>query len=149
MKHFNISIFSLFLIFFCFSCELENENTLSQVDEDSHNSGNDCLLCHKSQGNGEGIFSIAGTVYDSLKQSVYTNARVYVYNGPNTSGVLLFSIPVDQSGNFYTSTKVDFTKDIYVGVKSNNGTMLYMNSKLTAGNCNSCHGKATDYIWVK
>lgn len=131
------------------SCEIENEGKESNSEEDSHNVGNDCLLCHKDGGNGQGIFSVAGTIYDSTQTAVLSGSTVYLYTGPNATGTLLATIPTDGSGNFYTSAKLNLSNGVYAQVKASNGHIKEMGSKIMNGACSSCHGQTTDKIWVK
>ncbi|MEI7595415.1 MAG: hypothetical protein WCK02_06675 [Bacteroidota bacterium] len=146
--------FSAIAIAICYvvlasSCERENEARSSESGEDSHNTGVDCMICHKKDGNGKGIFTVAGTVYDSIQKNIVTGATVRLYSGANATGTLLATIPNDQSGNFYISNTIDFTKDVYVSVKSRSGNIKEMNGKIKTGACTSCHGTTTDVVWVK
>ena len=81
------------------------KNISSTHDDESHNMGQNCLNCHKSGGSGEGWFSLAGTVYDSLKTATLPNSTVKLYSGPNGTGSLIGIIEVDGLGNFYTTNR--------------------------------------------
>lgn len=122
------------------SCEKEeNEAKISSFNSDeSHRMGENCMNCHKSGGEGEGIFTIAGTVYDATQTSPFPNATVKIYSGSNASGSLLASIEVDKNGNFYTTKGMDFSNKVYTMVESNSG-IKYMQSGISIGACNSCH----------
>ena len=57
-------------------------------------------------------------------------------------------IQVDGKGNFYTTETIDFGEGLYTLAEGNTNTE-HMNSKITSGQCNSCHGISTDRIWIK
>ena len=129
--------------------ENENETKISTYQsDDSHNTGSNCMSCHKSGGSGEGWFTIAGTVYDSTKSSIYPGSTIKLFSGPNESGTLISSVQVDKNGNFYTTEKIDFQMDLYVSAEGTS-SIHHMITKLPNGQCNSCHGTSTDKIWVK
>ena len=133
------------------SCEKENENEtkISTFNSDeSHNSGQNCMDCHVSGESGEGWFTIAGTVYDSTLNSIYPNALVELYTGPNSTGTLITTIQVDALGNFYTTESVDLKEGLYPTVVGNVES-TYMAGAITSGQCNQCHGVSTDKIWTK
>ena len=67
-----VLMFSVFV-----SCENEddengeNKDMSSSFNEnESHNAGQNCMACHKSGGQGEGWFTVAGTVYNASKTAV-------------------------------------------------------------------------------
>ena len=132
------------------SCEKEeNETKISSYNEDeSHRAGENCVSCHTSGGSGEGWFTIAGTVYDSLKTSTFPNSTVRLFTGPNGSGSLISTIEVDALGNFYTTENIDFGNGLYTSVEGNL-YVTHMNSIITSGQCNGCHGENTDRIWAQ
>ncbi|MFN5416757.1 MAG: hypothetical protein ACK5B9_06835 [Flavobacteriia bacterium] len=132
-----------------FSCEKEgNETKISTHNsDDSHNNGNNCMNCHKSGGEGEGWFNVAGSVYDANLNVSYPNSTVKLYTSPNGGGSLKYTFEVDGLGNFYTTDKIDFGSGLYPAVTGNNGTK-YMSSAITSGQCNSCHNVSTDKIWT-
>ena len=148
----NFRIFSaLILMIFIFqSCEEnENESLVSANNgTKSHNMGLDCMNCHKSGGEGEGLFIVAGTVYNSGFTAVQPNGIVKLYTGANGTGTLKGTIPVDGKGNFYTTNTLDFTGGLYPAVTNTTGSVSYMSSPVTNGKCNSCHGSSTDKIFV-
>lgn len=150
-KLFMLLVFSLVL---AVSCEKENENeneggneskTSSANSSESHNMGQNCMNCHKQGGQGEGWFSIAGTVYDTSLTKVYTSATVKLYTAPNGGGTLKYTIPVDKKGNFYTTNAADFSAGLYPVVVGSTSTQ-FMSSSITTGQCNSCHGVSTSKI---
>ena len=107
------------------------------------------MQCHKSGEEGEGHFKVAGTVYDSTKNNVYPNATIKLFSAAIGGGDLIKTIEVDGNGNFYTTDKVKFKKDVYPSVTGVNGDVKYMSTPITKGNCNSCHGVTTNKLWVK
>ena len=132
------------------SCEDEgNETKISSYNSDeSHKAGQDCMICHVSGGDGEGWFTVAGTVYDSVQTSALPNAIVKLYTGSNGAGDLVATVEVDQNGNFYTTKVIDFGTGLYTLVEGNT-TTKNMYSSITSGKCNNCHGASTDRIWAK
>lgn len=114
----------------------------------SHNTGQNCMSCHHPGGSGDGSFIIAGTVYDSTGSSTMPNVLVSLHSEPDGMGAKLAEIEVDELGNFYTTETFEFGDGLYTGVTGNTAT-LYMQSAITNGACNSCHGVDTDRIRSK
>jgi len=106
-----------------------------------------CMECHKIGGSIEGWFTVAGTVYDDTKTSIFPNATISLTTGPNGTGTLVSSVEVDKKGNFYTTEMVDFGNGLYATVEGNSG-INHMNAMVQSGQCNSCHGNSTDRIWT-
>lgn len=132
------------------SCEEDELNATlisSNGSLKSHNMGANCMNCHAQGGDGEGRFKVAGTVYDSLGTAPYPNATVQLYDQPNGTGTLAYTIEVDGKGNFYTTENIDFAKGLYPAVMGNVGAR-YMQSSIPNGQCNSCHGSSTGKIWT-
>ncbi len=138
------------LAFFTASCEKEeNETNISYHNTSkSHNTGVNCMNCHKSGGEGEGIFQAAGSVYDSLLASPYANATIKLYTGPNGTGTLKATIDGDLLGNFFTTNTIDFSTPLYPAVAGST-TIKYMSTPITTGACYSCHSVTTSRIWTK
>lgn len=133
----------------CEKGEGENETNISSyLSERSHHTGDNCMNCHQSGGPGEGWFTVAGTVYRSDKSSVYPGATVRLYTGPAGTGSLMATIEVDKKGNFHTTEAVDFGSGLYPVVEGDQGSRS-MNSAISNGQCNSCHGSGTDRIWTE
>jgi hypothetical protein len=134
------------------SCEKEdheNETKISSFDStESHKAGQDCMICHKSGGSGEGWFTVAGTLYDSTKMVPFPNANIKLFTGPDGTGTLKMTIQVDGRGNFYTTESIDFEDGLYTLAEGRLGAQN-MHTSFTSGACNSCHGNSTDRIWVK
>lgn len=126
----------------------ENETKISATgSSESHNTGENCMMCHVKGGEGEGWFTAAGTAYNSQQSQVYPNATVRLYTGPNGSGTLVHTIYGDRLGNFYTTEKIDFSDGLYPAIEGASGTQ-YMPDPVTHGDCNSCHGNSTGRIWT-
>lgn len=126
------------------------EKKISQYDSNkSHYTGQDCMQCHTSGGEGEGHFKVAGTVYDSTKINVYPKATIKLYSAAQGGGDLIKTIEVDGNGNFYTTEKVKFNKDVYPSVEGVGGDVKFMSTPISKGNCNSCHGVTTSNLWAK
>lgn len=134
-----------------FACDEEGDDEkLVSVNgsTESHKAGENCMSCHKSGGSGEGIFVVAGTVYNSNKTAVYPNATIRLYSGPNATGTLVGMVEVDGKGNFYTTESTDFGTGLYVSVEGNTSTN-HMISKVTDGACNSCHDDSSNRVWTE
>lgn len=137
--------------YFLQSCEKEgNETNISSHNlTESHNMGRNCMECHKKKGGGEGWFTVAGTVYDSLKTTTISNATIKLYTAPNATGTLKYTIDGDANGNFYTTDAIDFSTPLYPAVTGLE-TTKYMSMAITQGKCNSCHGDPSgNKIWTR
>ncbi len=130
------------------SCKKENNETLISKNgqNESHQQGNNCMKCHTSGGKGEGYFVVAGTVYSLNLQATLPNGLILFFSGPNGSGTLLKTIETDQLGNFYSTEDFDFSAGVYTAAAGND-TTIYMNARVTTGQCNSCHGQSTEMIY--
>ena len=135
------------------SCTKDNESSggtkISQAGgNESHNMGQNCMNCHKSGGEGDGIFKVAGTVYNSLLTATYSNAVIKLYTLANGGGTLRATINGDAKGNFYTTENVDFTGGLYPAILGSTGNIKYMLEPINTGACASCHGGSTSKLWV-
>lgn len=134
------------------SCEKESEggnetNLSSNGSSESHNMGRNCMDCHQKGGEGEGWFTVAGTLYNELNNSPAPNGLVELYTGPNGTGKVAYTLEVDSRGNFYTTENINFGNGLYpVAVSSQ--SRKYMPDAVTSGQCNSCHGDSTHKIWA-
>jgi len=128
--------------------EGDNTNEGSFNGGTSHNMGKNCMNCHKSGGQGEGIFTVAGTVYDAQKTNTFSNATVKLFTGTNGTGTLKYTFQADTRGNFYTTGNVTFGSGLFPAVQGKSSTN-YMSSAITTGQCNSCHGASQDRIWAQ
>jgi hypothetical protein len=148
-----INFIPVVLIVSCFTlftnCKKENESKISSYgDNKSHNSGQNCMNCHKQGGSGDGLFQIAGTVYNSTFSAVYSDATIKLYTEANGAGTLKYTIEGDVLGNFYTTENIDFGSGLFVAVQGNSATH-YMSSIISTGQCNSCHSGSTGKIWAE
>lgn len=147
----------LFLIFIlasltissCSHYDAEKKETKISVngDDESHNNGRNCMDCHKTGGEGEGWFQVAGSVYKSDKQSHNPNGKIYLYTDPDGKGTLKYTIEVDALGNFYTTRDIKFDGGLYPVHENTNGIKKFMQSPIISGQCQSCHNVSTDKIW--
>ena len=78
----------------------------------------------------------------------YPNATVRLYTGPGGTGEMKAVVEVDRLGNFYTTEHIDFGTGLYATVEGSLETNI-MNTPLSHGECNQCHGSSTDRIWTE
>jgi hypothetical protein len=146
----NPTFFLLTIAFISFqSCKKnKSETNISATNKsESHNMGQNCMNCHKSGGDGEGWFQVAGTVYDTTLSKTNPNTTVRLYSDAQGSN-LKYTVQVDALGNFYTTETIDFGSGLYPVVVGKT-ISKHMASPITSGQCNSCHGVSTDKIWTK
>lgn len=145
-----VSAVAILMVFqSCENEENENETLISTYgSNESHNIGQNCMGCHQLGGSVEGWFTTAGTVYDHTKSSTFPNASIRLYTGPNGTGTLRATVQGDLKGNFYTTEAIDFGDGLYATVECEE-ELHHMQSPITTGQCNSCHGTSTDRIWTK
>ena len=118
----------------------DNEQSASTWgDDESHYFGNNCMDCHYTEGRGEGWFTVAGSASGSNH-----GATVEITSGPQGTGDLIRSVEIDALGNFYTTQSTDFKEGVYVGLRSPNGNIEYMDGYILNGQCNLCHGTEID-----
>lgn len=132
-------------------CEKDDNKVMnSQKDgTDSHKHGEDCMSCHSSGGSGEGVFTIAGSIYNDDMLTPYPNGTVELKIDIAGSVNMVKTLEVDARGNFYTTDPFDFSEGAYTSIWSINGKEYDMNSKISSGSCNSCHGNSTEKLWIK
>lgn len=104
---------------------------------------------HISGGSGAGWFKLAGSVYNSTREKSYPNKMIKLYTESDGNGNLIKTIEVDGNGNFHTTEDIDFTNELFTSVTSLYGNVNNMNSSISTGMCNSCHGNSTNNIWVE
>lgn len=134
-----------------FSCNKEGENETKvsrNGGTESHNTGQNCMNCHKTGGSGEGRFTVAGTLYTTDLSTPSPNGVVKLYTDVNGAGQLKATIYVDAKGNFYTTEAIDFSQGLYPVVTGSSGNSQYMPPMISTGACNSCHGTNTTKLWV-
>ncbi|MEN9998666.1 MAG: hypothetical protein RI922_1656 [Bacteroidota bacterium] len=137
-------------IFSTVGCEKKGKcgstNISSAGSNKSHNFGQNCMNCHKSGGEGDGCFSVAGSTSNSSLTSPLSSGTVKLYTAANGGGTLKYTIQIDAKGNFHTTESIDVT-GLYPAVTGSDGTPHYMGSSLSSGACNSCHGVSTVKLW--
>lgn len=133
----------------CSHYEMQKKETkISKIgDNESHNNGRNCMDCHKTGGEGEGWFQVAGSVYKSDKLSHNPDGKIYLYSDPDGKGTLKYTIEVDGEGNFYTTKSINFEGGLYPVHENTNGVKKFMQSPILSGQCQSCHNVSTDRIW--
>ena len=127
-----------------FACEKEG----GEIVGASHNAGNNCLVCHKSGGQGDGIFTAGGTVYKTGTTTGLSGVSVKIFSNTEGTGTPVATMTSDNGGNFYSKSSINFGTGLFVKVSSSNGTSA-MGSSITSGACNGCHGIVTDKIFVQ
>lgn len=151
MKNLSFAL-AVFMLLVLFSCENEESGeqrdlTSTALSSESHNNGLNCMDCHKSGGQGDGWFNLAGSVYNSTQTVPYITASVELRTEQSGAGTLVQRVEVDQNGNFYTTNPVDFGTGLYASVVGGINTK-YMTAMVTTGACNSCHN-ASQRIWAE
>jgi hypothetical protein len=134
------SITFILLVVALVSCDQESEDEGEYGS--SHNTGKNCLSCHSN-------FKLAGSVYNKALTSAFPGAKIKITTLANGAGTVLATLTSDNSGNFHTSSSISFGSGVFVSVESTSGTIKYMNSALTTGACNSCHGLSTSKVWAE
>ena len=152
MKLKSIQLFALILLLVsmqsCSGDEYGSITTSQTGSSASHNAGRNCMDCHKPGGGEAPVWKVAGTVYNDALTATNPNATVKLYTGPDGTGTLIASLPVDAKGNFYTSSTINFTGGLYPSVTGGTSTNS-MSSAITSGACNSCHdGVSRSRIWI-
>ena len=137
----------LVLVLIVGSCEKdENEVMNSRAnDTESHRHGENCMECHIDGGKGEGIFTVAGSLYAEDLITPFTSGKVELYGDPVTG--IVRSLEVDGRGNFYTTEPIDFSGGLHTRVVGD--TILEMKGLITQGGCNGCHGSSAPRLWLK
>lgn len=131
------------------SCKKNKNCDETKISEngqsESHNNGRDCMECHKSSGDGEGCFNIAGSVFNSGGGNL-SGGTVRLFSEPNAQGTLLATLQIDNLGNFFTTGDFVVGNGYYPQVEDANGNIKNMPTLATSGSCNSCHGVNTAKI---
>lgn len=130
----------------------KNPKESSANDDESHNSGQDCMSCHNKQGNeaaSEGWWNVAGTVYSN--NSPANNVTIELWSEPNGKGFRILTLTSDKKGNFYTSKIINFNGGCYPLVKNGNKTKAMLSAFKGGMSCSnsSCHGGIIDQIDIK
>jgi len=151
MKAIKTIFFVAFLSTALFSCEREGsgkceEINISTTTRASHNRGENCTKCHTLGEDGNGCFTIAGTAFKNDKTTPLIDAVMVLFNRDANDWTKITGevkrLPIDKSGNFYTTESVDFVGKYpaIIVKKGANWDTLSMSSPITSiGSCNSCH----------
>lgn len=151
----SVSIGFLFIISSCESptnSDNDNENDPPEFmestynDDDSHNAGQNCMSCHAQGGEGEGIFTVAGTVYYPDLTTPYPNCDIILYKTNLVDKI--YTLKADAYGNFYTTASLDLS-DSCMPVVSKGTSISQMTSSTNSGNCNGCHEISTDRVFLE
>ena len=132
----------------CDSGEDDEAKVSRSGTSESHNAGKNCMTCHSPGGSGEYVFSVAGTVYKPDLVSVHPGSVIRFHSAVDGGGNLVASIEVDDKGNFYTTEPVNLTAGPFASAEGTAATR-YMQTSLSAGACNGCHGVTTSVISVE
>jgi len=108
-----------------------NDLLQSTADSSSHNAGKNCLSCHDS---GDKLLTIGGTVYTAIDSTTDAGGQGLKVRIKKNDKVL-FTLPVDKSGNFYTDRDVNFP----IKTTLTNGNAMV--DSVNKGGCNKsgCH----------
>lgn len=130
--------------------EIMKNGKESSPGENSHNAGRNCMSCHNDNSNeaSEKWWYVAGTVFKDDKKVSEASGSIELWTQPNRAGELLYKLPVDKSGNFYTAKIINFKGGFYPVFVGNNQKTKEMTTKTSNGSCNSCHGVTEEEIEV-
>lgn len=124
---------------------LDSDSAISTNASCSHNAGRECVSCHVAGSGSEAseyAFTIAGSVFtNSSGSTALTNssAVIRLYTDNQTTNLVL-TLPVDQTGNFYTTQSVPtLSSGLYPVIERNNQVYKMSSQHTTTGNCYSCH----------
>jgi hypothetical protein len=144
----NTVFLSIIFIIFLAACShyddlQKNSKQSSAGDDESHNTGQDCMSCHNKSGHEatfEGWWNVAGSVYNS--GSPANNVTVELWSGKKGTGYKILSLVSDKKGNFYTNKIINFNGGCYPRVIS--GNKIKDMDQIFTGNAScsstSCHG---------
>ena len=147
-----LSIILVTALFYFSGCKKNSGGNVTAAS--MHNStaskkmGGACQSCHTSGGTAKGWWTAAGTIYTEDYSTVYPNATINFYTGPNGTGNLIGTLEVDAEGNFYSSTLALPAEGYYPQVVGTTGNILNMPQLCLSGNCNACHGVTSAKIWI-
>lgn len=151
MEYIKVILSFTFLSITLISCEREGsgkceETNISTATRASHNAGETCTKCHSIGEDGNGCFTIAGTAYKKDKSTPLTDAVMVLFNRDVNDWAKITGevkrIPIDKSGNFYTTESVVFVGK-YPAILVKKGakwdTIPMVGSLSSTASCNSCH----------
>jgi hypothetical protein len=113
---------------------------MSEAGGTSHRAGEPCTQCHSANGDGPGRFQASGTVYD-LDGAVVSAGSIALWAGGREAGTLLVELPIDASGNFYTTDDLGLpdvpVQPVVVAPDGTEVNQMPWPSESAA--CNQCH----------
>jgi len=115
----------------CGGSSPSSPTTPSGTTSSSHNAGRNCLSCHS--------FTAAGTAYKSDGTTAYAGAIVRLTTASGGGGTVVAALTADTSGNFYTSSVINFGTGLYATATGTGGAVTPMGPAITSGACNNCH----------
>jgi hypothetical protein len=105
--------------------------------------------CHSQYGEGDGWFTLAGTVDGNAG-----NSLIELYRDMNSPRFM--AIEVDGLGNFFTTEAIDYGSGLFVGIRTgknfewmeqeDNNPDVGNDGEIFYGSCNTCHGVSVDQI---
>lgn len=127
----------------------KNPKQSSAGEDESHNSGQDCMSCHNKSGSeaaDEGWWNVAGTVYNN--NSLANNVTVELWSEPNGGGFKILSLTSDKKGNFYTNKILNFNGGCYPVIISGSKRKAMISKFMGGMSCSnaSCHGGLIDRL---
>ncbi len=149
------------LFFFVFSLVLVSCSHYDQIkadlvesskgDDESHNTGQNCMTCHNVSGSEAvregGWWTVAGSVYSS-GSSPQKNATIELWEKPNKQGKLIKRLVSDDKGNFYTNEILNIGNGVYPVIIVGSSSKA-MSQGFSGGGCSSCHGVTTKSLEIK
>lgn len=138
---------ALFILSRCNHAKMLETNNSTYNSTRSHNTGENCMNCHKKGGEGEGWFVVAGSAFQP-DGSPAKNITLKLYSEPLGGGTLVKTIQGDLLGNFHSTDIMGFGNGLYPVIESE-GSPAYMSSSITHGACNSCHGVTEARIFTE
>ena len=115
-------------------------NDNSGQDMDIKEIGEDKLDNQKSGDEGRGCFSICGSAFKSDKITPIQNAVMVLFSKDENGNIIDASkaIPIDKSGNFYTTETISFAGK-YPAIITNGDTSMMGGALTNNASCNKCH----------
>lgn len=125
---------------------LDVENVSEHGSARSHNAGLNCMNCHQPHGPGQGLFTVAGTLW-SPDGTPHRNGTVYL---TRTDPTLLAegdaidavaTVEADELGNFYSTRQLPLPEEsLFVIVERSDGAgRNHMPFPTVSAACNVCH----------
>ena len=146
-----IALLAMVILVFALGCKhgkCEVGPTSAAGTDRSHNEGENCQSCHLPDGNGNGCWTVAGTIYNANGTNTVTQAHVLLFGGPLGQGGQKLKLDNDDLGNVYTSQDVNFGSGLFPAVVSAAGDTAFMLEPIQDGACNRCHGHSTDRLKI-